>query len=224
MTATQSTHGEQPKTASDSGERRYATVNPFTGETEKEFDFTPTEQIDGDRRAGARRVPAVARAPGAGARGGRAPRGRAHGRAPRRAVRAHHHRDGQAQGGGDRRAVPVLDDPQVLRRQRPRLPRADVHHARSWARARPSSRPGRSASCWPSSPGTTPSTRSSASPDPTSCSATPSSSSTPRSPRSARSRSSSCSPTPARPRASSPTPSCASRTSSRSSPTPASRA
>ncbi|MGY1740677.1 MULTISPECIES: NAD-dependent succinate-semialdehyde dehydrogenase [unclassified Blastococcus] len=47
MTATQQPDTQQPKTASDSGERRYATVNPFTGETEKEFDFTPTEEIDG---------------------------------------------------------------------------------------------------------------------------------------------------------------------------------
>src|SRR5215218_4722465 len=47
VTATQSPSNQQPKTASDSAERRYATVNPFTGETEKEFDFTPTEEIDG---------------------------------------------------------------------------------------------------------------------------------------------------------------------------------
>jgi succinate-semialdehyde dehydrogenase / glutarate-semialdehyde dehydrogenase len=47
VTATQNPPHEQPKTASESGERRYATVNPFTGETEKEFDFTPTEEIDG---------------------------------------------------------------------------------------------------------------------------------------------------------------------------------
>ncbi|MGY1609938.1 NAD-dependent succinate-semialdehyde dehydrogenase [Geodermatophilus sp. SYSU D00700] len=47
MTATQNPPHEQPKTASESAERRYATVNPFTGETEKEFDFTPTEAIDG---------------------------------------------------------------------------------------------------------------------------------------------------------------------------------
>ena len=47
MTATQNPPTEHPKTASESGERRYATVNPFTGETEKEFDFTPTEAIDG---------------------------------------------------------------------------------------------------------------------------------------------------------------------------------
>ena len=47
MTATQSPSTEQPKTASESAERRYATVNPFTGETEREFDFTPTEAIDG---------------------------------------------------------------------------------------------------------------------------------------------------------------------------------
>ncbi|MCW2778706.1 MAG: Aldehyde Dehydrogenase [Frankiales bacterium] len=34
-------------TASDSAERRYATVNPFTGQTEQEFPFTPTYQVDG---------------------------------------------------------------------------------------------------------------------------------------------------------------------------------
>ena len=47
MTATQNPPTDHPKTASESGERRYATVNPFTGETEQEFDFTPTEAIDG---------------------------------------------------------------------------------------------------------------------------------------------------------------------------------
>ncbi len=47
MTATQNAAQEQPDTASESAERRYATVNPFTGETEKSFDFTPTEDIDG---------------------------------------------------------------------------------------------------------------------------------------------------------------------------------
>ena len=47
MTATQSPTNQQPKTASDSAERRYATVNPFTGETEKEFPFTETSEIDG---------------------------------------------------------------------------------------------------------------------------------------------------------------------------------
>jgi succinate-semialdehyde dehydrogenase/glutarate-semialdehyde dehydrogenase len=41
VTATQNA----PATAS--AERRYATVNPFTGETEKEFPFTETSQIDG---------------------------------------------------------------------------------------------------------------------------------------------------------------------------------
>ena len=43
MTATQNA----PTTASDSAERRYATVNPFTGETEKEYPFTETSEIDG---------------------------------------------------------------------------------------------------------------------------------------------------------------------------------
>ena len=47
MTATQNPTNEQPKTASDSAERRYATVNPFTGETEQEFPFTETSR---DRR------------------------------------------------------------------------------------------------------------------------------------------------------------------------------
>src|SRR4051812_25247383 len=47
VTATQSPTNQQPKTASDSAERRYATVNPFTGETEKEFPFTETSEIDG---------------------------------------------------------------------------------------------------------------------------------------------------------------------------------
>jgi succinate-semialdehyde dehydrogenase/glutarate-semialdehyde dehydrogenase len=43
VTATQNA----PTTASDSAERRYATVNPFTGETEKEYPFTETSEIDG---------------------------------------------------------------------------------------------------------------------------------------------------------------------------------
>ena len=47
MTATQDPDRQQPKTASESAERRYATVNPFTGQTAQEFDFTPTEEIDG---------------------------------------------------------------------------------------------------------------------------------------------------------------------------------
>ncbi|TFV66391.1 UNVERIFIED_ORG: NAD-dependent succinate-semialdehyde dehydrogenase [Bacillus sp. AZ43] len=47
MTATQTPPTDHPKTASAAGSRRYATVNPFTGETEREFDFTPTEAIDG---------------------------------------------------------------------------------------------------------------------------------------------------------------------------------
>ena len=45
MTATQSP--EHPKTASDAGARPYATVNPFTGETEQEFPFLETAEIDG---------------------------------------------------------------------------------------------------------------------------------------------------------------------------------
>jgi succinate-semialdehyde dehydrogenase/glutarate-semialdehyde dehydrogenase len=47
VTTTQSPATEQPKTASDAGARPYATVNPYTGETEKEFPFLPTEEIDG---------------------------------------------------------------------------------------------------------------------------------------------------------------------------------
>ena len=42
MTATQHPPTDHPKTASESGERRYATVNPFTGQTETTFDYTPT--------------------------------------------------------------------------------------------------------------------------------------------------------------------------------------
>ena len=41
MTATQNA----PTTAG--AEKRYATVNPFTGETEKEFPFTEASEIDG---------------------------------------------------------------------------------------------------------------------------------------------------------------------------------
>ena len=47
VTATQDQAQERPKTASESAERRYATVNPFTGETEQAFDYTPTEEVDG---------------------------------------------------------------------------------------------------------------------------------------------------------------------------------
>src|SRR3712207_6466670 len=47
VTATQNPPTEQPKTASESAERRYATVNPFTGQVEKEFPFTETSEIDG---------------------------------------------------------------------------------------------------------------------------------------------------------------------------------
>ncbi len=43
MTVTQNA----PTNASASASRRYATVNPFTGETEKEFPFTETSEIDG---------------------------------------------------------------------------------------------------------------------------------------------------------------------------------
>jgi succinate-semialdehyde dehydrogenase / glutarate-semialdehyde dehydrogenase len=47
VTATQNPPTEQPKTASDSGARPYATVNPYTGETEREFPFLETGEIDG---------------------------------------------------------------------------------------------------------------------------------------------------------------------------------
>jgi len=47
VTATQTPPTEQPKTASDAGARPYATVNPFTGQTEKEFPFLETSEIDG---------------------------------------------------------------------------------------------------------------------------------------------------------------------------------
>jgi succinate-semialdehyde dehydrogenase / glutarate-semialdehyde dehydrogenase len=47
VTATQTPDTEQPKTASDAGARPYATVNPYTGKTEKEFPFLETEAIDG---------------------------------------------------------------------------------------------------------------------------------------------------------------------------------
>ncbi len=47
MTATQNPPTDHPKTASDAGARPYATVNPYTGETEKEFPFLETGEIDG---------------------------------------------------------------------------------------------------------------------------------------------------------------------------------
>ncbi|WP_448627148.1 NAD-dependent succinate-semialdehyde dehydrogenase [Geodermatophilus sp. URMC 64] len=47
MTATQNPATEQPKTASDAGARPYRTVNPYTGEVEQEFDFLPTDAVDG---------------------------------------------------------------------------------------------------------------------------------------------------------------------------------
>ena len=45
MTTTQSPATEQPKTASDAGARPYATINPYTGETEKEFPFLDTDPV-----------------------------------------------------------------------------------------------------------------------------------------------------------------------------------
>src|SRR3954447_12170432 len=47
VTATQNPPTDHPKTASDSGARPYATVNPYTGETEKEFPFLEKGEIDG---------------------------------------------------------------------------------------------------------------------------------------------------------------------------------
>jgi succinate-semialdehyde dehydrogenase/glutarate-semialdehyde dehydrogenase len=47
VTTTQAPSTEQPKTASDAGARPYATVNPYTGKTEKEFPFLETDAIDG---------------------------------------------------------------------------------------------------------------------------------------------------------------------------------
>ncbi|MCU1619158.1 MAG: Succinate-semialdehyde dehydrogenase [Modestobacter sp.] len=47
MTTTQAPSPEQPKTASEAGARPYATVNPYTGKTEKEFPFLDSGEIDG---------------------------------------------------------------------------------------------------------------------------------------------------------------------------------
>ena len=47
MTTTQNPPAEQPKTSSDAGARPYATVNPYTGKTEKEFPFLAADAIDG---------------------------------------------------------------------------------------------------------------------------------------------------------------------------------
>jgi succinate-semialdehyde dehydrogenase/glutarate-semialdehyde dehydrogenase len=47
VTTTQTPSPERPTTAGDAGARPYATVNPYTGETEKEFPFLETSAIDG---------------------------------------------------------------------------------------------------------------------------------------------------------------------------------
>jgi succinate-semialdehyde dehydrogenase/glutarate-semialdehyde dehydrogenase len=47
VTTTQSPSSEQPKTASDAAARPFATVNPYTGETEEVFPFLETSEIDG---------------------------------------------------------------------------------------------------------------------------------------------------------------------------------
>ena len=46
-TVTTTQPAAQPKTASDAGDRPYATVNPYTGETEQEFPFLETSEVDG---------------------------------------------------------------------------------------------------------------------------------------------------------------------------------
>ena len=47
MTATQKPPTDHPKTASDAGARPYRTVNPYTGQVEKEFPFLEPDAIDG---------------------------------------------------------------------------------------------------------------------------------------------------------------------------------
>jgi succinate-semialdehyde dehydrogenase/glutarate-semialdehyde dehydrogenase len=47
VTATQNPPAEHPKTASDAAARPYATVNPYTGETEEEFPFLDTAEVEG---------------------------------------------------------------------------------------------------------------------------------------------------------------------------------
>jgi succinate-semialdehyde dehydrogenase/glutarate-semialdehyde dehydrogenase len=47
VTTTQSPATEQPKTAGDAGARPYATINPYTGEQEREFPFLEPDAIDG---------------------------------------------------------------------------------------------------------------------------------------------------------------------------------
>ncbi|MGY1749738.1 MULTISPECIES: NAD-dependent succinate-semialdehyde dehydrogenase [unclassified Modestobacter] len=44
---TQAPPTEHPKTASDSGDRPYATIDPATGRTEQEFPFLDTAEVDG---------------------------------------------------------------------------------------------------------------------------------------------------------------------------------
>jgi succinate-semialdehyde dehydrogenase/glutarate-semialdehyde dehydrogenase len=47
VTTTQTPPTGQPKTGSDAGARPYATVNPYTGETEQEFPFLESDAVDG---------------------------------------------------------------------------------------------------------------------------------------------------------------------------------
>jgi succinate-semialdehyde dehydrogenase/glutarate-semialdehyde dehydrogenase len=47
VTTSQAPSPEQPTTASDAGERPYATVNPYTGQVEREFPFLDSNEIDG---------------------------------------------------------------------------------------------------------------------------------------------------------------------------------
>ena len=87
-------------------------------------------EIDGDHRARPRRLPGVAPPPGRGARRRRPPGRRADGRAPGRARRP---RSPREMGKRIEEATGELYlcsmHPQLLRRQRPRLPRADVDRA-----------------------------------------------------------------------------------------------
>ena len=102
------------------GDRRYATVNPYTGETEQEFPFTRDRGDRRRHRARPRRLPGVA--PTARSRSAPPSSGRAAELMDERRdefAALITTRDGQAPRGGRRRGPAVLDDPQVLRRQRP---------------------------------------------------------------------------------------------------------
>ena len=175
---------EQPKTASDAGARRYATVNPYTGETEKEFPFLETGEIDGVIEQAHAAFLEWRRPPGRGARRRRRPRRRADATSARTSFAALVTRE---MGKRIARRPParlscarmILE---LLRRERPRLPRAhgrsSVMEGRGRRRERAGRRPpGHRAVELPAS------TRWSGSPGRTWCSATRSCSSTPRSTR-----------------------------------------